>query len=125
MELTYTSIGGSDGQESACNVRFRFNPWVRKIPWRRERLSTPILLPRKFHEQRSLAGYSPWSYYGLPWWLRQYTVCLQRRTLGFNHWVREIPWKREWLPIRVVLPGESQGQRNLGGYSPGVTKSWT
>ena len=38
-----------------------FNPWVRKIPWRREWLLTLILLPREFHGQRSLAGYSPWS----------------------------------------------------------------
>ena len=29
----------------------------RKIPRRREWLSTPVFLPEKFHEQRSLAGY--------------------------------------------------------------------
>ena len=28
--------------------------------WRREGLPTPGLLPGGFHEQRSLAGYSPW-----------------------------------------------------------------
>ena len=38
----------------------RFNPWIRKIPWISEWLSTPILLPGEFHGQRSLAGYSPW-----------------------------------------------------------------
>ena len=27
------------------------------MPWRRERLPTPIFLPRQFHGQRSLAGY--------------------------------------------------------------------
>ena len=37
-----------------------FNPWTKKIPWRREWLPTPVLLPRKFHGQRNLAGYSPW-----------------------------------------------------------------
>ena len=36
-----------------------FNPWVRKIPWRWEWVSTPVFLPRKPHGQRSLAGYSP------------------------------------------------------------------
>ena len=31
------TLGGSDGKESACNVgRPRFNPWVRRICWRRE-----------------------------------------------------------------------------------------
>ena len=38
----------------------RFDPWVRKIPWRREWLSTPVFLPGEFHGQRSLAGYSTW-----------------------------------------------------------------
>ena len=36
-----------------------FDPWVGKIPWRRKWQSTPVLLPGKFHEQRSLVGYSP------------------------------------------------------------------
>ena len=37
-----------------------FQPWVRKIPWRRKWQSTPVLLPGKSHGQRSLVGYSPW-----------------------------------------------------------------
>ena len=37
-----------------------FDPWVGKIPWRREWLPTPVSLPGEFREQRSLAGYSPW-----------------------------------------------------------------
>ena len=40
--------------------RHRFDPWVGKIPWRRARQPTPVLLPGKSHRQRSLAGYSPW-----------------------------------------------------------------
>ena len=37
-----------------------FDPWVRKIPWRREWQITPVSLPGKFHGQRSLAAYSRW-----------------------------------------------------------------
>ena len=52
------------GKESPCQCRKGrrrgFHPWVRKIPRRRERQSTPVFLPGKFHGQRSLAGYSPW-----------------------------------------------------------------
>ena len=29
--------------------RLRFNPWVGKIPWRRERLPTPVFWPGEFH----------------------------------------------------------------------------
>ena len=39
--------------------KHRFNPWVRNIPWRRKWQPTPVFLSGKFHEQRSLAGYSP------------------------------------------------------------------
>ena len=28
------------------------------------------------------------------------------------------PWRREWLPNPVLLPGEFHGQRSLVGYSP-------
>ena len=34
--------------------------WVRKIPWRKERLPTLVFLPGEFCGQRNLAGYSPW-----------------------------------------------------------------
>ena len=37
-----------------------FNPWVRKIAFRREWLPTPVFLPGKCHGQRSLASCSPW-----------------------------------------------------------------
>ena len=36
----------------------------------------------------------------------------------FDPWVRKIPWRREWLPTLMFLPGELHGQRNLVGYSP-------
>ena len=49
--------GGSDGKESTCNAkRLGFNPWVWKIPWRREQLLTPVYWPGELD--------------GLPWWLR-------------------------------------------------------
>ena len=33
-------------------------------------------------------------------------------------WVWKIPWRMEWLPTPVFLPGEFLGQRSLVGYSP-------
>ena len=36
-----------------------FDPWVRKIIWRREWQPTPVLLPGESHGQKSLVGYSP------------------------------------------------------------------
>ena len=52
------------GKESACQCRRcktgRFDPWVRKISWRRSWHPTPGFLPGESHGQRSLVGYSPW-----------------------------------------------------------------
>ena len=52
-------------KESACQCRrvkrHGFNPWVRKIPWRRKWQPTPALLPGNLHAQKSLVGYRPWS----------------------------------------------------------------
>ena len=28
------------------------------------------------------------------------------------------PWRREWVPTPVFLPGESHGRKSLEGYSP-------
>ena len=47
-------------QETACNAGLPgFDPWVRKIPWRRKSQLSPVFLPGKSHGQRSLRGYSP------------------------------------------------------------------
>ena len=40
--------------------RHAFDPWVRKNPWRREWLPTPVFLLGEFYGQRSLARYSLW-----------------------------------------------------------------
>ena len=40
------------------------------------------------------------------------------RRLGFNPRVGKIPWRREWQPPPVILPGEFHRQRYLVGYSP-------
>ena len=51
----------SDGKECTCQcVRLRFDPWLGKIPCRRDWQPTPAFLPGKSHGQRSLAGYSLW-----------------------------------------------------------------
>ena len=58
--------GGASGKESACQCkrckRHEFHPWVRKIPWSRKWNPTSVFLPKKFHGQQSLMGYSPWGF---------------------------------------------------------------
>ena len=58
--------GGTVGKESASQCgrckRHEFDPWVEKIPWRREWQPTPVFLPGRPHGQRSLVGSSPWGH---------------------------------------------------------------
>ena len=54
---------GSDGKRVCLQCwRPGFDPWVRKIGWRREWKPALVFLPRKFHGWRSLVGYRPWGH---------------------------------------------------------------
>ena len=55
--------GGSDGKKISLHCRRpRFDPWIRKFPWRRAWQPAPVFLPGEFQGQRSLVGYSPWGH---------------------------------------------------------------
>ena len=43
-------------------MRPGFDPWVKKIPWRRAWQPTSVFMPEEFHGQRTLVGYSPWGH---------------------------------------------------------------
>ena len=62
--LTGQSLGSPPSAQQSrihCQcTRLRFNPWVRKVPWRRKWQPTPVFLPGKSPGQRHQAGYSPW-----------------------------------------------------------------
>ena len=57
---------GSAGKNLQCRWH-RFDPWVRKVPWRRKRQPTPVFLPGKSHEQRSLMVCGPWGGHKKSW----------------------------------------------------------
>ena len=64
--LTYKMIGFPwwlSGKESTGQCRrCRFDPWVRKMLWKRKWQLTPGFLSGESHGQRSLDSYSPWSH---------------------------------------------------------------
>ena len=73
-----------------------FSFWVGKIPWRKERLPTPVFLLEEFHGQRSLAGYSP-----------------RDRRVGLS-----------WMTNKhFFFPGDVGGQRSLEYSVHGFPKS--
>ena len=63
IDLAHPLFWWLSGKESTCKCgRHQFDPWVRKMLWRRKWQPTPIFLPGKSHGQRSLVGYSPWGH---------------------------------------------------------------
>ena len=74
-----------------------FDSWVRKFPWRRDRLLTPDFLG---FPGGSDGKESAWN-------------------VG-DPWVGKIPWRRAWQPTPVFFPGESPWTKEPGGlYSMG------
>ena len=69
--------GNSVGKESAYNTGDQFNStqvssWVGKIPWRRERLHTPVFWPGEFHglyspSEKAMAPHSSTLAWKIPW----------------------------------------------------------
>ena len=50
-------------------------------------------------------------------WSRLHLLVQETQRREFDSWVRKIPWRRAQQPPPVFLPGESQEQRSLAGYS--------
>ena len=74
---------GLKKKKSTCQCRRHkrcwFNPWVRKIPWRRKWQPSLVFLPGKFYGQRGLVGYSSWGHKE-----SDTTECAHTRTHGLE-----------------------------------------
>ena len=121
--------------------RPRFDPWVGKIPG--EGNGNPL----QYSCLENPMDWGAWwatvhgvtesdmterlwfCFFHFPWWLRQYTICLQCRKPGFDPWVGNIPWRRKWQPTPVFLSGVLRGQRSLAdcsswGHKKSNTTEW-
>ena len=94
---------------------------VHKSKFNSESKSPNIYCEEKFHILqhilRSLYAQGT-SFLGLPRWLTGKEFTCQCRRHTFNPWVGKIHWKRKWQPTLVLLLEQSNGQRNVAGYSP-------
>ena len=120
--------GSTSGKELSCQYRRHkrhwFDPWVRKIPWRRAWQPTPVFLPGELHGQRSQVGYSAWGCKEL-----DTTEATQHAGMGFpggtmvknlptnaedTRDVGSTPGSRKWLPTQV-LSGKFPWAEEPGG----------
>ena len=88
------------GKEFFCQRRrYRFDPWVRKIPWRRKWQPPLVFLPLKCCGQRSLVNYSPWGRKSVG-----YSRSTEHEGCLFQGWVTLEIWKMvSDLPEAVEL----------------------
>ena len=86
-----------NGKECTCQCRrrrtHRFDPWVRKIPWRRKWQLILVHLPEKLHGQRSLVGYSPWGHRVRHNWVTEHAHNINKPLTPLNLNIASIPDK--------------------------------
>ena len=89
-----------------------FDPWVRKISWRKEWLPTPVFLSGEFRRQRSLVGYSPWSHKesDMTEWLERYSILFTDTSLHvirihvFNTWKAADKYSVQFSSVAHLCP---------------------
>ena len=116
------------GKESTCQYRSHrtlgFHLWVGKIPWSRKRQPTPVFLPGKFHEQRSLASYSPWGRQESDSWTHAHTQRTIQSTVATTWSTQSSTLYR--LPSQPCGPLPSQADQVYAGrgfFSPSCRKA--
>ena len=68
-------------KKSVCQCRrHRFDPWVRRSPWRRKWQPTPVFLPGESHGRGSLVSYSVWVTKSQIWLSMHTCVCIHIHT---------------------------------------------
>ena len=94
--------------------------------WENKRIVSPLHTD-KFHSERAFISpicaqvQQSWASLVLRW---KNLPAMQETCNGFDAWVGKIPWRREWQPTPVSLPGECHGQRSLVGIVHGVAMTW-
>ena len=117
MRANFMSKTASDWVEPVINRlqwgRPGFNPWIGKIPWRREWQPTVGFLPGESHGQRNLGAYSPWGWrVRHNWATKQSTIINIYSEKAMAAHSSTLAWKIPWAeePDRL----QSMGSLRVG-----------
>ena len=103
LPTLYTLPRSHSSKELACQCRrCGFDPWVRKICWRRKWQPAPVCLLRKSPGQRSHVGYSPWHH-------KKYDMTEQLNMTYIGIHTLQRVGSREKI---MDFPGESHGKES-------------
>ena len=113
-------LGGTSSKEPACQCsrpkRCRFDPWVRKNPWRRAWEPTTVFLPRESPSTEEPSGLQSVGSQRVGHdWVTKAQHSIPRGKRVTTNLDLAMHWRRKWQPTPVFLPGESQGWLSLVG----------
>ena len=93
-----------------------FNPWVTRMPWRREWLPTPIFKSEVSHGRRELAGHSPWGHKesDMTEWLTHHPHCSK----SFHIWFKSHKKSCEKSTIFPFYRSENESTIDLICHAP-------
>ena len=92
---SWASLMAQMAKNPSASGRPGFNPWVGKIPWRREWLPTPVFWPGELHGQRSLAADSPWG--------RKESDTTKWLSLSLRYMKTKLNIENLWLKAKLVI----------------------
>ena len=101
-------------------MKHRLNPWVSKIPWRRNWQPTPVFLPGESHGQRSRADCSPWVAQSQTWlkWLSTHASLHTLLHLSEISFLSESPLSKFRLKLVVFVLKNHPSQHSVSLLSP-------
>ena len=118
--LDFPGSSGSKTFYLQCE-RSGFDPWLRKISWRREWQPTPVFLPPQKRRlngtflEKAMAPHSSTLAWKIPWMEEPGRLQSMWSRRVRHDWVTSLSiftfmhWRRKWQSTPVFLPGESQG----------------
>ena len=118
------------GKESTCKSRrprrCGLDPWVGKIPWRRERLPTPVFWPGEFHELCS-----PWDrkesdrterlWFSLNSYFHMDSFRMEKKMAAHSS---ILAWRTPWTEEPGRLHGVKGVRYNLATKPPAAAAQW-
>ena len=97
---------------------FKKENFISRLQMSNQYQLSAVINRRQEYKYTVIFTYACSNWIGIPRWLSGKESTCQCHRRGLNPWVRKIPWRRKWKPTPVVLPGKSDSQRSLTGYSP-------
>ena len=114
--------------------RSKFNPWIRKMPWRRKRQPTPVFLPGKIPWTEEPGGLQSMASQGVGWnWATEHTHTQSH--ISYSKMDVKMAWRKfneeriiyfvlKYLPTDDLSHSKGQTGKKVKSTSPNMETKW-